>query len=251
MGAISLPALKAPERVHLAPGDVFALLSDGVYEYENAEGAQFGEAGVAAVLRANRGAPMAAVLDALLAALRAFGAGAPQLDDVTAVLVRRLPEAGARANDDGDGPAARLHSAQFPRSVAALESLFDFLRGAMAAEGIAADATDAGGQPLRNVVEFVAEELFTNMVKYNAGGGGRISVALVRRDRILECRIADPDSEPFDVAAAPDVDITADAESRRPGGLGIHLSRRLADGLEYAYSGRTSTITFRKALGSD
>jgi phosphoserine phosphatase len=251
MGAISLPALKPPARIHLAPGDVFALLSDGVYEYENPQGLQFGEDGVAAVLRAHPGAPMAQVLEALLAAVRAFGAGAPQLDDVTAVLVRRLPGALGAADAIEATAAGDGHHARFPRSIDALEPLFEFLRGALSAEGIAADATDAAGQPLSNVVEFIAEELFTNMVKYNATGGGEIAVALARRGAMLECRIADPDSERFDVTAAPDVDVTAGAESRRPGGLGIHLSRRLADGLEYDYSGRTSTITFRKALGND
>jgi phosphoserine phosphatase len=256
MGAISLPALKPPERVALAPGDVFALLSDGVYEYEDGEGKQFGEDGVARVLRAHRDAPMAEVLDALLAAVRAFGAGAPQLDDVTAVLVRRLPAptpAAARANPgdgahgDADGAG---HRASFARSIDALAPLFDFLRAAMDAEGIAPDAADARGQPLRNVVEFVAEELFTNMVKYNPAGGGAIEVGLRRDGDVLACRIADPDSERFDVTAAPDADVAAPAQDRRPGGLGIHLSRRLADSLEYDYSGRTSTITFRKALGS-
>lgn len=242
LGAISLPKLKPPERVRLAPGDVFALVSDGVYEYQDGAGRLFGEEGVARVLRAHRGQPAARVLEALLAAVRAFGAGAPQLDDITAVLVRRLPAA-------GDAPP-RVHRAGFERRIDALAPLFAFLGEAMAAEGIARDATDADGQPLRNVVEFIAEELFTNMVKYNPGGGGPIAVELERRGDLLECRIADPDSERFDVAAAPDADVAADASRRRPGGLGIHLSRRLADGLEYDYCGRTSRITFRKALGS-
>jgi anti-sigma regulatory factor (Ser/Thr protein kinase) len=143
-----------------------------------------------------------------------------------------------------------VHRAQFPRRIDALAPLFAFLGEAMAAEGIARDATDAGGQPLRNAVEFVAEELFTNMVKYNPDGGGQIAVELERRGDVLECRIADPDSERFDVTAAPDADVAADVAQRHPGGLGIHLSRRLADGLEYDYCGRTSRITFRKALGS-
>jgi anti-sigma regulatory factor (Ser/Thr protein kinase) len=170
------------------------------------------------------------------------------------VLVRRLP---APAASTGAGGPARglavggVHRARFARSFDALAPLFEFLREAMSAEGIAADALDAGGQPLRNVVEFIAEELFTNMVKYNADGGGELAVELAREGGVLVCRVADPDSEPFDVTAAPEVDITAAAQDRRPGGLGIHLSRRLADGLEYDYSGRTSTITFRKALGSD
>ena len=57
--------------MQLAPGDVFALLSDGIYEYQNAAAEQFGEDGVAGVLRAHAGAPMAEVLDALLAAVQA------------------------------------------------------------------------------------------------------------------------------------------------------------------------------------
>jgi serine/threonine-protein kinase RsbW len=121
----------------------------------------------------------------------------------------------------------------------------------MAAEGVPAEAKDAAGRPLRNTVEFIAEELFTNMVKYNPDGAGEIAVELERHGDMLECRIADPDSRFFDVTAAPDADVAAGAEQRRPGGLGIHLSRRLADGLEYDYCAGTSRITFRKMLGSD
>jgi anti-sigma regulatory factor (Ser/Thr protein kinase) len=121
----------------------------------------------------------------------------------------------------------------------------------MAAEGIDAGRADAAGQPLRNVMEFIAEELFTNMVKYNPAGGGEIGVELERRGDQLECRISDPDSERFDPTAVPAPDVAAPAEQRRPGGLGLHLSRRLADAIEYDYLGRTSRITFRKALGSD
>jgi len=239
MGAISLPSLQPPVRLRLQPGDVFALLSDGVYEYENREGEQFGDEGVARVLLAHRGESMAQVLEALLEEVKVFADGAPQLDDVTLVLLRRLPEA--------EGLVRR---ASFPRSFDSLEALFSFLAEAMDAEGIAGDAIAANGQPLRHTVDFIAEELFTNMVKYNAGGTGEITVELGRRGNGLWCAIIDPDSDEFDVTAAPDVDVTAGAESRRPGGLGIHLSRRLADGLEYDYSRRRSTITFRMTLGS-
>jgi phosphoserine phosphatase len=243
LGAVASPRLKPPVRAVFAPGDVFALVSDGIYEYPDADGHAFGEERVACVLREHRGETAARVLEALLDAVRDFARGAPQLDDITAVLVRRLP--------DPSSPAPRVHRARFARRLDALAGLFAFLGEAMAAEGIDAAREDASGQPLRNVVEFVAEELFTNMVKYNAGGRGEITVELERRAGGIECRLVDPDSDRFDPTQAPAPDIDAAAGDRRPGGLGLHLSRRLADAIEYDYRGRTSRITFRTAPGSD
>ena len=52
----------------------------------------------------------------------------------------------------------------------------------------------------------------------------------------------------FDVTKAPDVDIELPIEQRRPGGLGLHLIRRLLDSIEYEYikENRQSRITFWK-----
>jgi serine/threonine-protein kinase RsbW len=60
--------------------------------------------------------------------------------------------------------------------------------------------------------------------------------------------LTDYDVEPFDVSRAPEVDVNLPIEQRRPGGLGLHLIRKLVDSLEYEYSKerRQSRITFRK-----
>ena len=75
-------------------------------------------------------------------------------------------------------------------------------------------------------------------------------VTLHRAGDVLDCVLTDPDSEPFDVTAAPDADVHASAEQRRPGGLGLHLVRRLVDSMEYDYSGRRSRISLHKTLGN-
>jgi anti-sigma regulatory factor (Ser/Thr protein kinase) len=93
--------------------------------------------------------------------------------------------------------------------------------------------------------------LFTNMVKYNPEGSGRLVLEIDREGDHLACRLADPDSAFFDVTAAPDADINAGAEQREPGGLGLHLIRRMVESIEYDYSGRRSVITFRKRVGSE
>ena len=248
MGAVPLPALRPAAIAQLALGDVFALVSDGVYEYENVDGKQFGEQGVAEVLRQYHDRPMPYLLGRLMDALSEFGRGAPQLDDVTVVLIRRLPERDPVLGDDLF--AAHMHNdaegrhmrQSFARSFDSLADVFGFIQRALAVDGVGADA--------RYAVEFTVEELFTNMVKYNPDGTGEIELAIEHANGELVCRLSDPDSGFFDVTAAPDVDVNAPAEQRRPGGLGLHLIRRLVDSVAYDYSGRRSLITFTKRLGS-
>jgi len=97
-------------------------------------------------------------------------------------------------------------------------------------------------------VNFAVEELFTNMVKYNADNGQDILLDLRRTDDVLTVRLTDFGVEPFDVTQAPDADVTLPIEQRVPGGLGLHLTRRLVDAIEYVYipERRESRITFRK-----
>ena len=73
----------------LGPGDLLVLLSDGIYEYGNGAGEQFGEDRVEQVVAAHHAGGMAGLSAALLDAVQAFAGGAPQEDDITLVLVRR------------------------------------------------------------------------------------------------------------------------------------------------------------------
>ena len=73
----------------LEPGDILGLISDGIYEYENEQGVQFGHEGVAAVIDSMPGAPAADLVPAIMQASREHGGSAPQADDITIVLVRR------------------------------------------------------------------------------------------------------------------------------------------------------------------
>jgi serine phosphatase RsbU (regulator of sigma subunit) len=75
----------------LDPGDALVLFSDGVTEAQNSDGDEFGEARLFEVLRACPGRPGAEVIDRVFAAIDGFAAGAPQFDDITVVVARRLP----------------------------------------------------------------------------------------------------------------------------------------------------------------
>lgn len=74
------------------PGDVLALLSDGIYEYVSDQGAEFGQQRVEQWLLDHHRLPASESGKLLMQLIDEFGAGAAQLDDITAVIVKRQPE---------------------------------------------------------------------------------------------------------------------------------------------------------------
>jgi phosphoserine phosphatase len=92
VGIMEIDDQQEPATLQLEPGDILALISDGVYEYANLQGDEFGEEGVAAIIRAHHQLSMAGLGATLIKAVMDFGGEAPQADDITLVLVRRLEE---------------------------------------------------------------------------------------------------------------------------------------------------------------
>lgn len=74
--------------VPLGPGDVFVFCTDGIYDAMNAAGEEFGVERVVDLVRTTRTAPAAAIVDAIVDAVRAFEGEAPQADDLTVVAVK-------------------------------------------------------------------------------------------------------------------------------------------------------------------
>jgi phosphoserine phosphatase len=95
MGAMPISVLRPAVEIDMAPGDWLVLLSDGVYEHVDAEGQQFGRQRVERLLRDVHEQSADAVASHLEQAVHAFAGGTPQDDDITMVLVKRLPAAPA------------------------------------------------------------------------------------------------------------------------------------------------------------
>ena len=225
LGAMPLANARPALATRLMPGDILVVVSDGVYEYENANGEQFGEKRVHEMIARARGASMNARVDELRAAVEEFAGGAPQEDDMTAVLLRRDDESTVRAS--------------FPRSLESISSMVRFTDDAFSRCRI--------DPALRPSVELAVEELFTNMIKYGTGSTADVHVVLTRELQGVELTLIDQDVEAFDVTRAPEVDIGAPIEQRTPGGLGLHLIRNMAESVtyEYAKESRQSRITVK------
>jgi sigma-B regulation protein RsbU (phosphoserine phosphatase) len=62
--------------------------SDGVTEARSADGEEFGRDRLSAAVAGCHGLTADAVLERLMSAVRRFSAGAPQADDITALVLR-------------------------------------------------------------------------------------------------------------------------------------------------------------------
>ena len=127
----------------------------------------------------------------------------------------------------------------FRRSLDSLNETSEFLRGFFARQGISSGHLES--------VTLAVEELFTNMLKYG-GGDGEILIGLERKDRELAVSLTDFDVEPFDVTQVPEIRVDRPLSERQPGGLGIHLVKKMMDRIEYQYVDRRGTTTFFKKL---
>jgi sigma-B regulation protein RsbU (phosphoserine phosphatase) len=86
-------AVYQEETITLAPGDILLVFSDGVSEAMSATGDEYGEERIIAMAHRNPGASPADMLQAMFADVRAFTKGAPQSDDITALILRYGPGA--------------------------------------------------------------------------------------------------------------------------------------------------------------
>jgi serine phosphatase RsbU (regulator of sigma subunit) len=81
-------AVYEEETVKLEPGDVIAVFSDGVSESVNCKDEQYEEHRIAECVKKNAACEPAVILERLLVDVRTFSEGAPQPDDLTAMILK-------------------------------------------------------------------------------------------------------------------------------------------------------------------
>ena len=218
--------------LELAQGDILALISDGIYEYENEEGELFGMDRVLEIMREHSHRPMAELVNLMYEAAGEFGGSAPQRDDITIVFVKNTGIV------EEHSPAKRF----FKRTLDSLEDIFNFTGEFFVSRGI--------DTSLRYAVDLAIDELFTNMVKHNPDEPNDIAIEFHRIENGLSVSLTDHERPPFDITReAPEVDIDQPAQERREGGLGIHLVKEMVDSIDYEYKDGIATITFTKKPG--
>jgi serine phosphatase RsbU (regulator of sigma subunit) len=87
-----LPELNssAPVIIDMEPGDMVVLATDGFFEWEDAAGEQFGDERMTKAIRESRHLPPEEIIAELYSAVKAFVKGTKQMDDLTAVVIKRV-----------------------------------------------------------------------------------------------------------------------------------------------------------------
>ncbi|MGN0779167.1 MAG: ATP-binding protein [Aristaeellaceae bacterium] len=99
-------------------------------------------------------------------------------------------------------------------------------------------------------LDVAMDELFSNIAAYAyAPGTGEATVrfAFDETTRTVSVTLMDSGT-PFDPLAKADPDITASAEARAIGGLGIFLVKKTMDGMEYRYENHQNILTIHKKI---
>jgi sigma-B regulation protein RsbU (phosphoserine phosphatase) len=77
--------------ITIEPGDCLILCSDGVPDAQNEGDEEFGESRLTAIVQAARHRPSAEIVSEVIDAIDQFAGAAPQFDDITLMVLRRLP----------------------------------------------------------------------------------------------------------------------------------------------------------------
>ena len=79
-----------PIKIGLTPGDIVFLITDGFFEWENKNGEEFGADRLVKIINDNSDREPEIIIAELYESVLRFAEGAPQKDDLTAVLIKRI-----------------------------------------------------------------------------------------------------------------------------------------------------------------
>ena len=128
---------------------------------------------------------------------------------------------------------------KFKRDIGSLDEIFSFAGEFESGNGLEDSES--------YFVDLTLEELFTNLVRHTKGSD-EIDIELALDGDLLTIRLTDRETAAFDGNALGEVDTRAPLMERQPGGLGIHLVKKMADSLIYDYDDGTLVVTATKRL---
>ena len=215
----------------IAPGDRLFIYTDGVTEATDSANQLYGEERLLAALKRDEAKKLSP--KKLLAFVRedidSFVGGADQFDDITMLGMVFKEKSGGNS----------MKELKIAADDQNMERVNEFIHSCLPS-----DCT-----PITlNKIDLAVEEIFVNIAHYAYNpevGEARISASF--SDNILTVIFKDKGKE-FNPIAKDDPDITLSAEEREIGGLGIFLTKKFMDSVDYEYTNGENILTIRKKI---
>jgi serine/threonine-protein kinase RsbW len=132
------------------------------------------------------------------------------------------------------------HHLALPPDIAEIPRLLDWVETCCTAAAVGDDITCKMALALEEAVANTINHGFAETPPPH-----RVEVALTIDADCLRAEVID-NGKPFDPVAAPEPDKSAPLEARDPGGLGIHLIRKMMDRVDYRRTGDENRLLLEK-----
>jgi sigma-B regulation protein RsbU (phosphoserine phosphatase) len=218
--------------IRLCPGDRIFLYTDGVPEATNADNTLYGEERLLQFINQNATVEATSLLSDLKANIDAFVGDAPQFDDITMLLLDY------KASMGGEYMTNKI----FKAKTEALSDVLGFVDRMLEKYECS--------MKLQTAICVAIEEVFVNVARYayqNGEGEVMLGIGFDQESRAVTFRMTDK-GVPFDPLKKPDPDITLSADEREIGGLGIFITKKTMDSVEYAYENGENILTMMKKI---
>jgi len=216
------------DEIILNEGDTLYLYTDGVTEARNRQSKLFTESKLLEIANNNCHCAPKEFIDNIKEEIDVFAGGAEQADDIT-MLVFRCEHCTMRARNELV-IEAKLEN---------LNTVHDFIVGKMEAAGCYAK--------LQREIKVAVEEVFINIAHYAyAPQSGDVTIRITVGNTVsitFEDR-----GKPYNPLEKDDPDITAGAEERQIGGLGVYMVKKTMDAIEYRHEDGKNILLMSKAV---
>ncbi len=219
----------------LVPGDELFLYTDGVTEATDANTVLFGEENLKNTLDTCQNRTAKGRCDTVIDAVNAFVGEAPQFDDITMLSLRYQCS-------DEKGDEKNVKELTIEAKIENIEAVTEFVDNEL-------ELLDCSPRAMMQI-NVAIDELFGNIANYAyhpGHGPATVRVEVVEEPLSVVITFIDA-GQPFDPLAKDDPDITASAEDREIGGLGIFMVKKTMDEVGYEYKDGKNILTIKKKL---
>ncbi|MDR0316535.1 MAG: SpoIIE family protein phosphatase [Treponema sp.] len=222
------------DEIILEPGDALYLYTDGVTEAMNPDRELFSEQRLLAALNQYRDSPPRELLYAIKQEIKNFTGEAEQTDDITMLALKISDKVDGPADSSGEEAMKEL---KVEARTENLDKVIKFVNTELEQHKCPPN--------IEGEIDLAVEEIFMNITNYAyQPERGNVAIFISVKDKAL-IKFEDT-GRPYNPLEQPDPDLNKPLQEREPGGLGVFLTKKLMNTVEYTRVEQKNVLVMTK-----